>query len=135
MRKIIFAALFFSFSFAATAQGNKPYIDILLSQWRLVDTLNDTTLFHKDTLVLTRKYTYKVAHNASFLFEQGGVLKVYYACHTYPEETQEYCSVVFGQWAFVDPKNMNLFFTDMALYNSYTILSFSDEYMTLVLKK
>jgi hypothetical protein len=123
-------------SLHSKAQDLKPYIDILLSQWRLTDTINDTTLFYRDTLILTRKYSYKVAHNASFLFTLGGSLQTYFACHTYPSEPdKEYCTTVWGQWELIDPKNLNLFYTDMAIYNSYEILNFSDESMILVKKK
>lgn len=136
MRKIILLFAFFCFSIPSRAQNYKPYFDILISQWRLVDSINDTTIFYQDTLVLTRKFNYKVAHNASFFFKEGGSLQIYFGCHTYPSDPdQEYCIPVFGQWEFIDPKNINLFYTEMNLYRSYKIENFSDEYMQLVIKK
>ena len=136
MKKIFLVVFILSFSQPIKAQDLKPYIDILLSQWRLIDNVNDTTIFYKDTLALARKYTFKTAHNASFLFAQGGSLQVNFACHTYPSEPdKEYCTPVWGQWELIDPKNLNLFYTDMGINYSYEILNFSDEYMTLVKKK
>ena len=86
--------------------------------------------------MLTRKFNYKVAHNASFLFKEGGSLQIYFGCHTYPAEPEkEYCTPVYGQWEFIDQKNINLSYTDIGIYREYKIESFSDEYMTLVKKK
>jgi hypothetical protein len=136
MKKVLVTIIIIFFSVQCRAQDYNAYITILQSQWRLTDTINDTTIFYKDTLLLTRKYTYKVAHNASFLFKEGGSLQVYYGCHTYPSDPEkEYCIPVYGQWEFLDPKNMNLSYTDIGIYRSYKIENFSDEYMTLVIKK
>jgi|GEM_PF-5289036 len=136
MKKLFIGFIILFFSNRLQAQNNSPYIKILLSQWRLTDTINDSTIFYRDTLTLTRKYSYKVAHNASFLFIEGGSLQVYYACHTYEAEPgKEYCTSVYGQWEFIDPKNIDLSYTDMGLYRHYKIENFSDEYMTLVMKK
>lgn len=101
-----------------------------------MDTINDSTIFYKDTLMLTRKFNYKVAHNASFLFKEGGSLQIYFACHTYPSDPdKEYCTPVYGQWEFIDPKNINLSYTDIGVYREYKIENFSDEFMTLVMKR
>jgi hypothetical protein len=136
MKKSVVIITIFLFSIRLNGQDLKPYTDILLSQWRMQDIITDTTIFYKDTLVLTRKYTYKVAHNPSFLFKEGGSLQVYYACHTYSSEPdKEYCTPVYGQWELIDPKNINLFYTDIGIYREYKIESFSDEFMTLVMKK
>lgn len=135
-KKLFTGFLIFFLSNNLQAQDASPYIKILLSQWRLTDTINDSTIFYKDTLVLTRKYSYKIAHNASFLFREGGSLQVYYGCHTYEKEPdKEYCISVYGQWEFIDPKNIDLSYTDIGRYNHYKIENFSDEYMTLVMKK
>jgi hypothetical protein len=136
MKKIFIVCLLIFFSVQSKAQDYSTYMKILLNQWRLTDSINDTTIFYKDTLLLTRKFNYKVTHNASFLFKEGGSLQVYFACHTYETEPdKEYCTPVFGQWEFIDPKNINLSYTDMGIYRKYTIESFSDEYITLVMKK
>jgi hypothetical protein len=135
MNKVFIATLILFISYQSKAQDYKEYITILQSQWRLTDTTNDTTIFYKDTLMLTRKFTYKVAHHASFLFKEGGSLQIYFGCHTYSSDPdQEYCTPVFGQWEFLDPKNINLSFTDIGIYRSYKIENFSDEYITLVIK-
>lgn len=136
MKKIFIVCLSLFFSAQSKAQDYSPYLKILLSRWRLTDTINDTTIFYKDTLMLTRKYNYKVSRNASFLFKEGGSLQVYFACHTYEAEPdKEYCTPVFGQWEFIDPKNIKLSYTDIGAYREYKIENFSDEYMTLVMKK
>ncbi|MEO5569914.1 MAG: hypothetical protein ABIT08_09700, partial [Bacteroidia bacterium] len=104
MKRAVFVTIILFFSLQSKAQDYKPYFKILLSQWRLLDSINDTTIFYKDTLLLTRKYSYKFAHNASFSFKEGGSLQVYFACHTYPAEPdKEYCTPVYGQWEFIDP--------------------------------